>query len=285
MAWLGAATGLGVLAGPAFGAWLSIRQWLPAFHFGAFSIGSFSTSFFLAALLALVALTTAAYGLPESLRLEPVTEYEHRSKSMGFERIWTPELKKLLNSGSFWGLLGLSFLTWFSLPLFEGTFALHGQQVMKFGRAQMGMVFMVCGLVMAVGQAGIVGWLIDHKGKLPLLSIGFSLVGIAFILLMLTEAMPFILIFVGVLASGMALLIPTLATLVSRRSKTEPGTPLGLQTAVNSLGRFAGPLTGGLLLSLSNHLPYLLTAGFLLASALLMLKMKQLRIDQRSEPG
>jgi DHA1 family multidrug resistance protein-like MFS transporter len=123
---------------------------------------------------------------------------------------------------------------------------------------------------MAAGQAGIVGWLIDHKGKIPLLPIGFSLVGIAFILLMLTEVMTFILIYVGLLAFGMALLIPTLATLVSRRSQTDKGTALGLQTAVNSLGQFSGPLTGGLLFAWSIHAPYLLTAVPLFATAIFL---------------
>jgi DHA1 family multidrug resistance protein-like MFS transporter len=268
MAWLGASTGLGVVVGPALGAWLSRQQWIPDLRFGPVSIGSFSTSFFLAGLLAFVAFSAAAYMLPESLKPEHVSELKPHDKLIGIERMWTPELKRLMKAGSFWGLLYLSFLTWFSLALFEGTFALHGQRVMKFGPAQMGMVFMVCGLVMAVGQGGIVGWFIDHKGKIPLMAIGFSLAGIALVLLMLTEAMTLILIYVGVLASGMALLIPTLATLVSRQSETEPGAALGLQTAVNSLGQFAGPATGGILFGWSIHLPYLATAILLLATAI-----------------
>jgi DHA1 family multidrug resistance protein-like MFS transporter len=143
MAWLGTATGLGVVAGPALGAWLSWQQRFPDFSFGPFSFGSFSTSFFIAALLAVIALTSAAYMLPESLKPELADESELHNGVTFIERIWTPGFKRLLKAGSFWGLLCLSFLTWFSLALFEGTFALHGQQVMKFGPAQMGMVFMV----------------------------------------------------------------------------------------------------------------------------------------------
>ena len=89
---------------------------------------------------------------------------------------------------------------------------------------------------------------------------------------MLTEAMAFILIYVGVLASGMALLIPTLVTLVSTRLETKPGTALGLQTAINSLGQFAGPLAGGLLFTFSIHLPYLLSGILLLSSSALILR-------------
>ena len=141
---------------------------------------------------------------------------------------------------------------------------------MKFGPAQMGMVFIVCGLVMAVGQGAIVGWFIVYKKEILLLAIGSGMVGIALILLMLTETMTFILIWVGVLAFGMALLIPTLATLVSRRSETEVGTALGLQSAANSLGQFAGPVTGGFLFVWSIHIPYLSTAVPLLATAIFL---------------
>jgi DHA1 family multidrug resistance protein-like MFS transporter len=256
MAWLGAATGLGVVAGPVLGAWLSRRSWHPAFHFGIFSVDGFSMPFFAAALLAFVGLIAAVYMLPESLRPVRVAEFEPRTKLvsvhkwhfcpnssllskfnprninhmppvkfierldleqncsfldrhklMEIERIRTSELGKLLRNGSFWKLLYLSFLSYFSLALFEGTFALHAQQVMKFGPAQMGMVFIVCGLVMAVGQGAIVGWFIDYKKEILLLAIGSGMVGVALILLMLTETMTFILIWVGLLAFGMALLI------------------------------------------------------------------------------
>ncbi|MFO7644582.1 MAG: MFS transporter, partial [Desulfosarcina sp.] len=270
MAWLGAATGLGVVAGPVLGAWLSRRSWHPAFHFGIFSVDGFSMPFFAAVLLAFVGLIAAVYMLPESLRPVRVAEFEPRTKLMEIERIRTSELGKLLRNGSFWKLLYLSFLSYFSLALFEGTFALHAPQVMKFGPAQMGMVFIVCGLVMAVGQGAIVGWFIDYKKEILLLAIGSGMVGVALILLMLTETMTFILICVGVLAFGMALLIPTLATLASRRSETEVGTALGLQSAANSLGQFAGPVTGGFLFVWSIHIPYLSTAVPLLATAIFL---------------
>ena len=89
MAWLGAATGLGVVAGPALGAWLSRRSWHPAFRFGVFSVDGFSIPFFVAALLAIVALTAAIYLLPESLESGRVAEFESRTsewKLSGFGR-------------------------------------------------------------------------------------------------------------------------------------------------------------------------------------------------------
>lgn len=156
---------------------------------------------------------------------------------------------------------------------------------MNLGPSEMGSVFMVCGAVMAGAQGGVVGWLIDDDRSVKLLAYGYILMGASLVFLMPAESMMWVLVLTGSLALGMALILPTLAALISKIAGPNTGTVLGVQNAVNSLGLAMGPLTGGLLFSLSIHLPYLLTAGFLLASALLMLKMKRLSIDQRSAPA
>lgn len=265
---LGASSGLGVVAGPALGAWITSR--FSFFRFGNFSIDGFSASFLAAALLAIAALFATAFWLPESCRPSRVVTSESRSNRFEFKQVWRPELKRLLSAGSFWILLCLTFLSWYGLALFEGTFALHGQQVMKFGPGQMAVVFMVCGLVMALGQGSFVGRIIDQRANVPLLAIGFSIMGVALILLMLTETMTFILIYVGGLASGMALIIPTLATQVSRQSVADRGSALGLQIAIINLGQFAGPVIGGILFVHSIHLPYISTAIPLLVVAVIL---------------
>lgn len=78
--------------------------------------------------------------------------------------------------------------------------------------------------------------------------------------------MTFVLFLTALFGLGMALLIPMLATMVSRRSVTGAGAGLGMQNAVNSLGQAIGPVAGGLLFTLSIHLPYLLARILLLVS-------------------
>lgn len=164
----------------------------------------------------------------------------------------------------------MSFLGQFALTLFEGTFALHGQRVLSFGPTQMGLVFVICGLVMAAAQASVVGWLIGRLGEKVLLSTGFGLTGIGLILLMTTRSLTLILVYVAVFALGMAALNPSLAALVSKRAGEHAGSALGLQSAVNSLGQAGGPLVGGLLLAWYIHVPYLVTALPLMATAILI---------------
>jgi hypothetical protein len=48
------------------------------------------------------------------------------------------------------------------MSLFEGKFALHGKEVIGFGPTEMGLILMVCGLVMAVAQGGVVSWFIER---------------------------------------------------------------------------------------------------------------------------
>jgi len=53
--------------------------------------------------------------------------------------------------------LGLALVAQFALAMFGAIFALHAQAILNYGAAEMGAVFVVCGLVMAVFQIGVSG--------------------------------------------------------------------------------------------------------------------------------
>ncbi|MFQ5707866.1 MAG: MFS transporter [bacterium] len=267
MAWLGSAISLGLVVGPAMGAGLSRLDWHVTYRFGHFYADDFSTPFFAAALFGLLALFLAMVWLHESIHTPGVELLQRQALH---ERTLKPKISRLLMQESFGKLLGMSFLGQFALTLFEGTFALHGQRVLSFGAAQMGLVFVICGLVMAAAQASVVGWLIGRLGEKILLSTGFGLTGIGLIFLMTTQSLTLILVYVAIFALGMAALNPSLAALVSNRAGEHAGSALGLQSAVNSLGQAGGPLVGGLLLAWYIHVPYLLTALPLIATAILI---------------
>ena len=120
---------------------------------------------------------------------------------------------------------------------------------------------------MASAQAVVVVRLIDRFGEKPLLPTGFALMGIALVMLMTTQDLNIILIYVALLAFGVALIIPSLATLVSRLSSDKQGAGLGQLIAANNLGQAFGPAIGGILFVWQIHAPYLFTAFLLLATA------------------
>ncbi|MCF8105347.1 MAG: MFS transporter [Desulfohalobiaceae bacterium] len=260
MAWMGSAAGLGVMVGPALGGWLAEWDFSRTYQLGGFVLNAFSVPFFAAGGLALLALAATAIWVREPSILE----------ADGAGIPLKDMFYGLMAKKSFRTLLCFSFLVQFAMALFEGTFALHATAVMGFGPGEMGLVLMVCGLVMAVAQGGVVSWFIDRLQETRLLFSGFVLMSLSLILLMIPRTMPFVLLLTAIFGIGMALLIPILASMVSRYSNSRAGAILGVQNAVNSLGQAMGPLAGGLLFTLSIHLPYMLTGLMLLSSTVLL---------------
>ncbi len=264
MAWLGSAISLGVVVGPAMGAWLVRPEPRWAYTAGFFSVDAFSLPFFVAALLGVLAWLAAFWGVAES-RLRDRRQSDTRSRAG--KRGWL--------AGEAVGLLlVLSLVGQFALTLFEGTFALHGRRVLQLGAEQMGWVFVVCGLVMALVQATLVGWAIRRMQPAALVAIGFGVTAVGLVGLMTASGLELTLLYVAVFATGIGLLSPNLAAMVSRAAGRCSGAALGLQSAANSLGQALGPSVGGLLLTWSVHLPYLLTAVVLLAAAVLVRRQK-----------
>jgi len=265
MAWLGSAVGLGIVVGPALGAFLSRRDLHLSYRFWHFSIDGFSVPFFGGALLSILAIIGAIVWLPEPHRQPP--------GELRIEHSRSEKVPKLKTTGRFipgWlrPFLFLALLTKFALSAFEGTFALHAKEVIQFGISEMGWVFLVCGLVMSAAQGTVVSPLIGRLGERPLLAPGFTLMGVGLAMLMTTRSMPFILLYVALFAFGVALINPSLASWVSKGAGNRTGAALGQLNAANSLGLAGGPVLAGLLLAWQVHAPYLLTALLLAATAL-----------------
>lgn len=74
-------------------------------------------------------------------------------------------------------LLVLTIVGQYALTMFEGTFALFAQTKFDFGPTDVGYVFVVCGLVMAVFQVGTVGLLAKKINATTLITAGFAIMG------------------------------------------------------------------------------------------------------------
>lgn len=268
MAWLGTARGMGVVVGPAMGAFLSRSDFHVAFRFWHFRIDGFSIPFFAAAVLALLALVTAMRWLPETLKLpgRHSTAQWFYFKNMlepGFVRRIIPRRLVLF--------MVLAFLSYFALALFEGTFALHAKLQGQFGPTEMGWVFTMCGIVMAATQGTLVAYFMEHFDEKLLLAPGFILMCTGLVLLMTSQNIIFVLLYVALFAFGVALITPSLAALVSKQAGQSAGAAMGKLSAANNLGQASGPAVGGLLFNYHIHAPYLLTALLLGAAAIFLL--------------
>lgn len=258
MAWRGTALNLGVVAGPLLSGLLARRDWHVDLSAGHFVLDGFSIPFFAAAAMAVAALPLVVAHLPESRPPKPASDQAPPAVP------WTDIVGRLGD------VLVLVLASQAFLALFEAAFALYAGQVLGFSLAQVGYVFVVCGLVMAVFQGGLAGWLVGRVRTRFLVAVGFGVLGAGMGLLVIVESVPIVLGVVGVLALGVALIDPSLLTLAANRSGTHAGVGLGLQNAASSLGQVIGPLLGGVLYAWRAGLPFQVAAGGALALAALV---------------
>lgn len=257
MAWLGTATSLGFVVGPALGGLLSRKD----LHFSVrcwhLLIDSFSIPFFGAAILGGLTFLAAMRWLPESRAA--------RHPNGGARKNWG-ELARSLGP-----LLGLALAGQFALATFEGTFALYAQAKFNSGPVEVGTAFVVCGLVMTVFQAGAVGPLAGRISEIYQVCAGFGLMGTSLALFVIARTTPVVFTLVGLVALGTAFVSPNLAALISKRGGiNRVGESLGVQNAVNSLGQASGPLLGGALFVWKANSPYLLAGAVSVAVALVI---------------
>jgi DHA1 family multidrug resistance protein-like MFS transporter len=260
LAWHGTAVGLGVVSGPVLGSIFTYFLAEHPVHRFFLDINKFSGPFFIAALLAAAALLIAAIRLPESV---PVSQTSPGEKSsLRYGRQHKTSIMQTITA-----ILFLSLLSQFALSLFEGTFVLHAQRTMIFTATQLGFVFMTCGFVMAAAQGTVVAGFIERLGVGKILPFGFIFMGTGLLMLMVMGTMGTILLSVAILASGMAIITPSIAVLIARRTKGRLGKGLGMLAGANSIGQTLGPLIGSMIFVYNIHLPYLLTAGLLFLAA------------------
>lgn len=261
MAWLGTATSLGFVVGPALGGILSRRNLHLRVKYAHLMIDSFSVPFFAAAVLGLLVLAVALRWLPESLpsSLSPLPSKQE-------QRDWRSVVQSLRP------LLGMVLIGQFALATFEAIFALYAQAVFHYGPARVGAGFVVCGLVMSVFQAGVVGLLARRVKEIYQIAAGFGAMGMSLALFTTIRAASFVFALVGLLAFGSALISPNLAALISKHGGSRRvGESLGVQNAANSLAQAAGPLLGSALYVWKADAPYLLAAALSFVTALFLL--------------
>lgn len=260
MAWLGTVSSLGTVAGLAFGGATSTVDFHYRSEFWHFRVDAFSMPFFAASFL--MAFTTIAVWLwlPDSERQDSVA-HEH---SDGSWRILFSSLS---------GLLALAMASQVALTAFEATFPLFAQEKFGFGPKQIGLTFMVCGLVMAIFQVIAVTYAHRIHAATQLVA-GFVLMGIGILLLLAARELAPILVVVGAIALGMAFIAPNLSSLSARGRGNRTGAAVGLLSASNSLGQVGGPLIGGALFAWRIELPYSISGGLMIALAVTVILKK-----------
>jgi MFS family permease len=262
---IGAAFGLGLMAGPALGGLLSLYS----LHAPAFAAAA-------------LALANAAFGflvLPESL-------------APGL-RTPTP-LRRLNPLLQLRGVLGIGGIRWFLLAVFLLNLSFAGllTNFPLFSNARFGwdaptnaFFFAFVGVCAVLTQGLLIGRVQPRFGEERLLIGGLSVMAVGLGLVAVVPYGPLLYPVVGTLAVGVGLAIPALTALISRRvSGREQGRVMGGLQALISVTLIVGPVVAGLAFDcLGVPAPYWI--GALLAALALLAASVALLPKHRPSPA
>jgi len=249
MGLVGAAFGLGFIAGPAIGGIMAGSDPMNA---------DYLSPALAAAALSSVALLLTIFWLPESRPSEKrgqVTPQGSRFEALG-QGLRTPALG---------GLLLLILMATFVFAGLESTFAMWSRRQFGWGPEQNGYLFAGIGVISALVQGGLIGRLASRFGEKTLVLGGASLFAVGLILLPLTTGVPSLIIVMTIAAIGFSVMSPALNALVSlQASEDQQGRTLGLTRSASTLARILGPATFGVVFSFAGmHAPYLFGAAIM----------------------
>lgn len=249
---IGAAFGLGFIAGPVIAGLLS--PWGHAAPgFAAFCI-------------CLLNLLAALKFLPESLPPEKRAGEFHLRKILGGG--WS----EALASADICKLLLIVLISNTAFTLWEVAFALFVKDSPVFGYGMREFAFLVAyvGVMVAFVQGGMIGKLSKRFGEPGLLKSGLLVFAIGVGTLPLSPGLTVLMITLGIMGLGSALIRPPTYSMISKHAaEHSKGSVLGTAQSVSSLSRIFSPILAGLLYEFGISVPFYAASAFLLLGLLL----------------
>ncbi len=245
---IGAAFGIGFIAGPALGGFLA-RD------------GNYAAPAFAAAAISLVTLLLTWTMLPES------RPKERRNQVRTPRVLDIAAFREAIGEGQLGLLLLIFFVFNLAQAAFQSMFALFALARHEFGARETGYVLAYVGLLAVLLQGGAIGPIVRRWGEQRVARAGLVCAAAGLLTSAWAPAWPLLLLTLAPLSVGLSLATPSLNSLLTRESSDgRYGRALGLSQSVAALARVLGPLLAGFAFR------YLgVPAPFLLASALLLL--------------
>lgn len=274
MGLIGAAFGVGFVVGPALAS-LLVQPWITDLFGVTHSTHRFALPGIAAALLSLISLFLVVFKLPESLQLMNV---EDRARIVRHS-IFTPKFwRHLKEQGS--PLLPPLFLAMLIISLghssLYSSFPLFCREALKLTPAQVGMQFVVMGLITVFIQGFLIKRVTGVWGERRTFFVGNVLMIAGMAMIPLATTSGWLLIFLSIMAAGASLNGPTLNSMISKQAPAaEVGTVMGTSQGISALGRVIGPTWGGFLFGYSMRLPFCVTAAVLTVTLIVSLRLKE----------
>ena len=286
MGMIGAAFGLGFIVGPGLGGILTQPQ--------LGQIGYQLPIFVASALAALAAVGVVVFLKESRARADPAVPRPGFMAGLRDARA-DPVVSRVL-------LVTLIYMAGFSAM--ESVFGLWAEDRYAWGAREVGLSFMIVGIVSALNQGIFTGKLARRFGETRVLATGMLLFGVSLVLQVLAPVAWFpavrldlgaftlpivqgwsipIIMVVG--ACGMSMAMPNISAMISRATPADrQGAMLGLNMATGSIARIFGPLFAGALFSGIGHdWPFLVGAALTVPAAIIAINAgRALRRSQTS---
>lgn len=144
-------------------------------------------------------------------------------------------------------LIAVAFGSLMAFSAFEATFALFGERRLGFGLASTGAVFTGIGLLLALVEGGLVHPTVHRLGEIRTLRLALVINAVGLLLLAAVHSWWVLVPALVALVLGQGLATPSLtAATASVASEKRRGGVLGLQQSAGGMARVVGPLLGGL---------------------------------------
>jgi len=172
-------------------------------------------------------------------------------------------------------LMAVAFGSLVAFSAFEATFALFGERRLGFGLASTGAVFTGIGLLLALVEGGLVHPAVHRLGEIRTLRLALVVNAVGLLLLSAVHSWWLLVPALVALVLGQGLATPSLtAATASLASERRRGGILGLQQSAGGLARVIGPLLGGLAFQhVGVPAPYLAGAAVMLLCAVALTRV------------
>ena len=281
---IGAAFGLGFTFGPFIGGELSN----PAARWDLFQNTIFETHPYLlpcvvASVLSIFSLLVAFRSLPESLPVESRTQRDPQP--------WLKSMTKIMkNSASMLKANNVSLVIWvtmlftFGFTIMHAVFILYTEMNVAngglgFSESDNGRAFAMIGITGILTQGILIGPLSRRFGSRRLIPFASALTGLGLVLVPYTQAgnaWTHILVVTILIAVGNGIFQPSSSSFLTRIAKSngyELGIVMGAQESLSAFARILGPLTGGLVwtLTVSHDWPFDYHTAFHLCGVMMLI--------------
>ncbi len=256
---IGAAHGLGFVAGPAIGGLFAGAD--PA-------APNLALPFLIAAALSATALVIAVFGLAETVS----AEQKHAARASGLGRVaMFADVARRPGLGL---LLILLTMTPFVFSGVESVFVLWSEHQLGWGPRQNGWIYAFMGGVAVAVQWLAVGRLARRFGEARMISDGAGLIGAGVVVLPFMTGPAGLCLAFGLIVSGVCINNPCLSSLISQHAAAEErGALLGVSQTCSTLARIIGPAWSGFAFgAIGQAWPFL--SGALVMAVMLVLALR-----------